>query len=811
MAAQSADVRYVVWLEELSRNDVPLVGGKNASLGEMIQRLSATGVLVPPGFATTSAAYRLYVKANGIAESLAQRLAALASGTANLHDTGEAVRRLFLEGEFPQQVADAIREAYRKLAAPGVVEASVAVRSSATAEDLPDASFAGQQETFLNVRGERELLDACRRCYASLFTDRAIAYRQTKGFDHLQVALSIGIQRMVRSDLAGSGVMFSIDTETGFPRTAVINASWGLGESVVQGTVDPDKYVVFKPLLADARLQPIIEKSLGTKASKMIYATGGSARTQTVKTTQKEQRAHVLRDDEILQLGRWAVAIEQHYGCPMDMEWAKDGETGQLYLVQARPETVQSGRSKSAFVTFRLKKKSKVLLTGAAVGEAIAAGTACVIRRAEDIARFRDGSILVTEMTDPDWVPIMKRAAGIITDHGGTTSHAAIVSRELGVPAIVGTGRGTELLADGSELTLSCAEGEQGVIYEGVLPFETAEVDLTAIPPTRTAMMVNLASPGTALRWWRLPAKGVGLARIEFIVSNSIRVHPMALVEPQRVADSSVRREIESLTRGYENPADFFVDTLARGVAKIAAPFHPHPVIVRLSDFKTNEYAALLGGAAFEPKEENPMLGWRGASRYYDERYRAGFALECRALRKVRNELGFDNVIVMIPFCRTPDEADRVLVAMEQGGLRRGENGLQVYMMCEVPSNVILAEQFARRFDGFSIGSNDLTQLLLGVDRDSSDLARLFDERNEAVKRFVAEAIAKAHAAGIKIGICGQAPSNYPEFAAYLIECGIDSISLNPDSFVATVKEVARAEQRCTSSSAADHTGFTRH
>lgn len=800
MAAQSTDSRYVVPFEDLSKNDVPLVGGKNASLGEMVQRLASQGVRVPAGFATTAAAYREYIEANGIAKSLAQRLEALAIGKASLHDTGEAVRRLFLDGEFPKHIAGAIRQAYRQLSgASASAEASVAVRSSATAEDLPDASFAGQQETFLNVRGERELLDACRRCYASLFTDRAISYRQTKGFDHLQVALSIGIQRMVRSDLAGSGVMFSIDTETGFPRTAVINAAWGLGETVVQGAVDPDKYVVFKQLLGDARLRPIIEKTLGGKASKMIYATGGSARTLTVKTTQKEQRSYVLSDAEILELGRWALVVEQHYGCPMDMEWAKDGETGELFLVQARPETVQSSRSKSAFLSFRLTKRSKVLLTGAAVGEAIATGSACVIRRAEDIGRFRDGAILVTEMTDPDWVPIMKRAAGIITDHGGTTSHAAIVSRELGVPAIVGTARGTELLHDGDELTLSCAEGEQGVIYDGVLPFETAEVDLTTIPPTHTAMMVNLASPGNALRWWRLPAQGVGLARIEFIVSNSIRVHPMALLEPQRVADPSVRREIETLTRGYENPADFFVDTLARGVGKIAAPFHPNPVIVRLSDFKTNEYAALLGGAAFEPKEENPMLGWRGASRYYDERYRAGFALECRALSKVRDELGFQNVIVMIPFCRTPEEADRVLAAMEQGGLRRGENGLQIYMMCEVPSNVILAEQFARRFDGFSIGSNDLTQLLLGVDRDSSDLARLFDERNEAVKRFVAEAIAKAHAGGIKIGICGQAPSNYPEFAAYLVECGIDSISLNPDSFVATAREVSRVEQRLCS------------
>jgi pyruvate,water dikinase len=794
---------FIAWFETLGKADVARVGGKNASLGEMVQRLAPGGVRVPEGFATTAQAYREYVKANGIEAGLAARMDALKRGAATLHETGEAARRLFLDGEFPPPIAQAIRDAYKELSRRSrSAEASVAVRSSATAEDLPEASFAGQQETFLNVRGERELLDACRRCYASLFTDRAISYRETKGFDHLEVALSIGVQRMVRSDLSGSGVMFSIDTESGFPRAAVINAAWGLGETVVQGSVDPDKYVVFKPLLADARLRPIVEKTLGGKERKMVYATGGSARTLTVETTQKERQSFVLSDDEILQLGRWAATVEAHYGRAMDMEWAKDGESGELYMVQARPETVVSVRRAGTLKSYKLKARGKRLLTGSAIGEAIAAGTACVIGSAEDIGRFRDGAILVTEMTDPDWVPIMKRAAGIITDHGGTTSHAAIVSRELGVPAIVGTGRGTTVLQDGQALTLSCAEGEQGVVYEGILPFEAEDVDLANIPQTRTAMMVNVASPAAAFRWWRLPAKGVGLARLEFIVSNFVRVHPMALIEPERVADPAVRREIEDLTRGYARPADYFVDTLALGVAKLAAPFHPHPVIVRLSDFKTNEYAGLLGGAAFEPKEENPMLGWRGASRYYDERYRAGFALECRALARVRNEIGFANVIIMVPFCRTPEEADRVLAVMAENGLKRGADGLQVYMMCEVPSNVILAEQFARRFDGFSIGSNDLTQLVLGVDRDSADLARLFDERSEAVKRFVAEAIAKAHAAGIKIGICGQAPSNYPEFAGFLVESGIDSISLNPDSFVAATRHVAQTEKRLAAAAA---------
>jgi pyruvate, water dikinase len=797
MAERPASPRFIAWFETLRKDDVARVGGKNASLGEMVQQLASKGVRVPGGFATTAEAYRSYVEANGIRAALAARMRALKEGKATLHETGEAARQLFLDGKFPPEIADAILDAYRELSRRGQVgPASVAVRSSATAEDLPDASFAGQQETFLNVRGERELMDACRRCYASLFTDRAISYRETKGFDHIEVALSIGVQRMVRSDLAGSGVMFSIDTESGFPRAAVINAAWGLGETVVQGAVDPDKYVVFKPLLSDVRLRPIVEKTRGAKEIKMVYATGGSARTATLQTTQKERQSFVLSDEEILELGRWAATIEAHYGRPMDMEWAKDGETGELYIVQARPETVVSTRRGGAIKSYRLKGRGKAILTGSAIGEAIAAASAVVIRSADEIARFPDGAILVTEMTDPDWVPIMKKAAGIITDHGGTTSHAAIVSRELGVPAIVGTGQGTRKLRDGQALTISCAEGEQGVVYEGILPFEAQELDLATIPQTRTAMMVNIASPASAFRWWRLPAKGVGLARLEFIVSNFVRVHPMALLEPGRVENAAQRYEIGELTRGYADPADYFVDTLAIGVAKLAAPFHPQPVIVRLSDFKTNEYAGLLGGEAFEPKEENPMIGWRGASRYYDERYKAGFALECRALAKVRKEMGFANVLVMVPFCRTPEEADRVLAVMAENGLERGAGGLQVYMMCEVPSNVILVDEFARRFDGFSIGSNDLTQLVLGVDRDSGDLTRLFDERNEAVKRFIAQAIRGAHAAGIKIGICGQAPSNYPEFAGFLVEQGIDSISLNPDSFIAAARHVAETERR---------------
>lgn len=794
---------HVKWFEEIGMADVPQVGGKNASLGELIQTLKSRGVQVPDGFATTAAAFRLFVAANAIEPDLRDRLAAFRAGTATLRETGEAIRELFLGGEFPPDVADAVRQHYRDLSRrAGMDRLSVAVRSSATAEDLPDASFAGQQETFLNVAGEPELLDACRRCYASLFTDRAISYREVKGFDHLDVALSIGVQRMVRSDIGASGVMFSIDTDSGFPRAAVISAAWGLGETVVQGTINPDKYLVFKPLLTEASaaagISPIIEKTLGSKARKMVYSRGGHARTRTVDTSEAERRAYVLTDEEILTLGRWAVTVEEHYGRPMDMEWARDGATGELFMVQARPETVQSQKTGPRFTLHHLLETGPVLAAGAAIGDSIAQGTACVIRSAADIEGFRDGAILVTEMTDPDWVPIMKRAAGIVTDHGGPTSHAAIVSRELGVPAVVGTGNATAVLTEGLAVTLSCAEGDQGRVYAGSLAFETEEVDLGELPVTRTRIMVNIASPAAAFQWWRLPADGVGLARMEFIISSLIRVHPMALVHPERVTDPGEAAQIRELTRGYADPRDYFVDALALGIAKIAAPYHPRPVIVRLSDFKTNEYAHLVGGAAFEEAEENPMLGFRGASRYYDERYREGFALECRALKRVRERLGFGNVIVMVPFCRTPQEADKVLAVMAENGLVRGENGLQVYMMCEIPANVVLAGKFAARFDGFSIGSNDLTQLILGVDRDSARLAALFDERDEAVMAMISEAIHQAHMAGIKIGICGQGPSNHPEFAQFLVGEGIDSISLNPDSYLRTVPLIAEAERRPT-------------
>jgi pyruvate,water dikinase len=787
---------YVVWFEDVGMHDVPRVGGKNASLGEMIRGLAAEHIRVPDGFATTAAAYRAFVEANGIEQAMRERLRSYREGSATLRETGEALRELFLAGEFPPAIADTIAERYRELAArSGTAGLAVAVRSSATAEDLPEASFAGAQETFLNVVGERELLAACRRCYASLFTDRAISYREVKGFDHLDVALSIGVQRMVRSDLGGSGVMFSIDTDTGFPRVVVISAAWGLGELVVQGSVDPDRYLVFKPLLEQPGAAPIIDRTLGAKARTMVYSQGGTERTRIVETPARKRRAFVLGDAEILELARWAVQVEKHYGRPMDMEWARDGAGGELFLVQARPETVQAVKSGTAFTEHHLTEKGELLLSGAAIGDSIASGTACVIRDPAQIADFQDGAVLVAEMTDPDWVSIMTRASGIITDHGGSTSHAAIVSRELGIPAVVGTGNATETLADGQSVTLSCAEGDVGHVYDGILSHESTEIDLRRIPATRTRVMVNVASPEAAFRWWRLPAAGVGLARMEFIVNNLISVHPMALVHPDRLTDEHARRRIRALTAGFDDPQEFFVETLARGLAKLAAPYHPHDVIVRLSDFKANEYAHLIGGEAFETPEENPMLGFRGASRYYDPAYREAFALECRALKRAREQIGFANIIVMVPFCRTPGEADRVLEEMAKNGLVRGENGLQVYMMCEIPSNVIRAAEFATRFDGFSIGSNDLTQLVLGVDRDSARLAELFDERDPAVEWMIAEAIRKAHEAGIKIGICGQGPSDHPDFAEFLVDHDIDSISLNPDSFLRTVGHVAAAEQ----------------
>ena len=797
MKSKAKNNSAIRWFSELNNKDIPSVGGKNASLGEMIGSLKKQKVRVPDGFATTAEAYWQFLDANGIRDKSTGLLDDLRDDKIKLEEAGRKIRRLFTKAEFPDDVRDAIEQAYSELSEKYEKdEVDVAVRSSATAEDLPDASFAGQQETFLNVNGAHDLMEACRKCYASLFTNRAISYREEKGFDHMKVALSVGVQKMVRSDKASSGVMFSIDTETGFPEVVMINGAWGLGENVVKGTVNPDAYLVFKPLLEDSKLAPIIDKTLGDKEKKMVYAKGGSHSTKNIDTSSKERQAFVLTDDEVLQLARWACVIEKHYKKPMDMEWAKDGETDELFIVQARPETVQSQLESTAFKTYSLKEHEKPLLTGLSIGGAIGSGKARVIDNPEHTESFEDGEILVTRMTDPDWVPIMRRAAGIITETGGRTCHAAIVSRELGVPAVVGISDATHQLVDGQEVTISCAEGDEGHVYEGKLEYDETEVDLDELPKTRTKILLNIASPAASFHWWRLPCDGIGLARMEFIISNLIKIHPLALTRFDELEDKDARSEIKRLTRGYEDKTEYFVDHLARGIAKIAAPWHPKPVIVRMSDFKTNEYAGLIGGKQFEEKEANPMLGFRGASRYCHERYRDGFALECRAIKHLREKLGFRNIVIMIPFCRTLVEADEVLKVMAENGLKRGKDGLEIFVMCEIPSNVILAEPFSERFDGFSIGSNDLTQLVLGIDRDSTVLAPFFDERDEAVKEMIREVIKKAHKAKRKVGICGQAPSDHPEFAEFLVEAGIDSISLNPDSVVETLKRVAKAEDK---------------
>lgn len=791
----SNETSTVIWFEALRKTDVPIVGGKNASLGEMVANLAAQGIKVPRGFALPADAYRRFLAENALQETIASALQAFSDGKRNLTETGATIRHAILGGVWPGDIAEAICLAYETLSRKtGEADVDVAVRSSATAEDLPEASFAGQQETYLNIRGGQALLDACRRCYASLFTDRAISYRQAHGVDHLAIALSVGVQRMVRADLGGAGVMFSIDTETGFDQVVVINAAWGLGENVVQGTIDPDEYEVFKPRLSNPALTPIIGKKLGEKSRKLIYGSDPAHPTKNVPTSKAERAAYVLSDEEIVALSRWACIISEHYGCPMDIEWAKDGHTGEMFVVQARPETVQSRREASAVRTYRIKSAGKRLLSGTSVGDAIASGPVCVIEDRQDMARFVDGSILVTRTTDPDWVPVMRRAAAIVTDHGGRTSHAAIVSRELGLPAVVGTGTATHLLHDEQEVTVSCAEGREGQVYEGIADYEVEEIDFANIPATRTKVMLNLANPAAAFRWWRLPADGIGLARMEFVVSNHIKIHPMALARYDTLEDQVAKHAIAELTAAYPCKTDYFVDRLARGLARLAAAQYPHPVIVRMSDFKSNEYAHLIGGAAFEPQEENPMIGLRGASRYYSPRYREGFALECQAIARLRADLGFNNVIVMIPFCRTVKEADRVLAVMAENGLVRHQDGLKIYVMCEIPSNVILAKAFAQRFDGFSIGSNDLTQLTLGVDRDSAELSELFDEQDDAVTWMIRKVITEAHQAGAYVSLCGQAPSDNPSFAAFLIECGIDSVSVSPDSFILVKRGIAAVE-----------------
>jgi pyruvate,water dikinase len=764
------------------------------------RELTPAGIRVPNGFAVTAEAYRHFLKAGGLENVIRTILDGMDTrDLADLAERGRRLREAILARPLPADLCAEVVAAYVELCQEYGPDADTAVRSSATAEDLPGASFAGQQESFLNVRGERAMLDACRQCIASLFTDRAISYRVDKGFDHAAVALSVGVQKMVRSDLGAAGVLFTLDTETGFPDVVLISSAYGLGESVVKGRVDPDEFLVFKPTLKQGR-RPILKRAIGAKQEKLIYARRLGRTTQAVAVPVEDRTRLSLSDDEILTLAQWGCQIEEHYSTkagrptPMDIEWAKDGRTGDLFILQARPETVHALARKAALNVYRLDESGPVLLRGRSVGERIGAGPARCIRTAEELHEFRPGEVLVADMTDPDLEPTMKMAAAIVTNRGGRTCHAAIVSREIGVPCVVGTGTATAVLRDGQPVTVSCAEGEVGKVYDTALRFSRQTIDLGRLSRPRTHVLMNVADPDKAFGLSALPNDGVGLAREEFIISGAIRVHPLALVHFDRLPAGEAKNEIERLTRHYPNKPDYFVEKLAEGVGRIAAAFYPKEVIVRLSDFKTNEYAGLLGGEPFEPKEENPMLGFRGASRYYDDRYRAGFLLECRAMKVVREEMGLTNVKLMVPFCRTVEEGRRVLEVMAESGLKRGENGLEVYVMCEIPANVILAEQFADVFDGFSIGSNDLTQLVLGLDRDSEVVARLFDERNPAVLKMIEDVIRRARARGRKIGICGQAPSDYPEFAKFLVRCGIDSISLNPDTVLKTTRLIADAE-----------------
>ena len=793
---KSRNTALILWFKELGIKDVPLVGGKNASLGEMYRKLTKKKVKIPNGFAVTAYAYHYLTESAEIKDDIKRALKGLdVHDIEDLQEKGHKVRQIILNAEFPEDLNKAIIKAYRKMESKYGKSCDTAVRSSATAEDLPDASFAGQQETFLNVRGDHALLDACKRCFASLFTDRAIAYREEKGYDHFSIGLSIAVQKMVRSDIGASGVMFSIDTESGFKDAVLINSAYGLGENVVQGAVNPDEFYVFKPTLKEG-YKPILTKRLGAKKIKMIYSEGGSkSPVKNIPVDKSERDKFSITDKEILKLAEWAIIIEEYYSKeagyfkPMDMEWAKDGIDGKLYIVQARPETVQSQKDYSVLEDYRLLKKGKLLTKGAPVGSKMASGKASVILNPEQIKDFKKGDILVTDMTDPDWVPIMKIASAIVTNRGGRTCHAAIVSRELGIPCIVGTINATEVIKDKKKITVAC-EGESGNIYEGALKFRIKRTSLKNLKKPKTKIMMNLGNPDLAFESSFIPNDGVGLARLEFIINEYIKIHPLALLNYKKLTDKNVIAKIDKLTEGYQNKAEFFVDKLAMGVATIAAAFYPKPVIVRLSDFKSNEYANLIGGTEYEPHEENPMIGWRGASRYYDPKYRNAFALECRAMRKVREEMGLTNLKLMIPFCRTVEEGKKVQEEMKKHGLVRGKKGLKLSVMCEIPSNVILGEQFSEIFDGFSIGSNDLTQLTLGVDRDSELVRHVFDERNDAVKEMVKTIIKIGKKKNRKVGICGQAPSDYPEFARFLAKEGIDSMSLNPDTVIKTMVDL---------------------
>lgn len=799
----SKEKKFILWFSELGISDVGLVGGKNASLGEMYRNLTKKGVKVPNGFAVTAYAYRYLLEKAGIEHEIKKILEGLdTSSMKNLAEKGREARETILMADLPKELKHEIINAYSKLCARHGENTDVAVRSSATAEDLPDASFAGQQETYLNIRGGHALIDACKKCFASLFTNRAISYRVDKGFDHFKVALSVGVQKMVRSDKACSGVMFSIDTETGFRDSVLINGSYGLGENVVQGSVNPDQFYVFKPTLKKG-YKPIISKKLGDKRIKMVYSEHGAKHTtENVEVPYKERFKFVLDDDEILKLAEWACIIEEYYSKkagrfePMDMEWAKDGITNEIFIVQARPETVQSQKNFNILEEYVLKEKGEVIITGLSVGTKIGSGKSHVIKNASDIGTFKPGEVLITEKTDPDWEPIMKIASAIVTNKGGRTAHAAIVARELGIPAIVGTACGTELIKTGTDVTVSCAEGELGRIYRGKLKFEIRKINLKKLKKPKTKIMMNVGNPDQAFEFSFIPNEGVGLAREEFIISSYIKVHPLALLHYDKIKDQKVRETIDEMAYTYDNKIDFFIEKLAQGVAMIASAFYPKDVIVRMSDFKSNEYANLIGGSEFEPKEENPMLGWRGASRYYAGNYKEAFGLECMAMKKARDEMGLTNIKLMIPFCRTVEEGKSVIAEMKKYGLVQGKNGLEIYVMCEIPSNVVLADEFAGVFDGFSIGSNDLTQLTLGLDRDSELVSRLYDERNPAVKKLISEVIQKCRRNRKKVGICGQGPSDHLDFAEFLVRCGIDSISLNPDTVIKTTIAISQLEQK---------------
>lgn len=795
------NLNHILFFNQISINDISKVGGKNASIGEMYNQLNPKGINVPNGFAVTASSYRLFRLKNNLEKPLSDLLASLdTTHYENLAEIGKKARSLINKGIFPPELIEQITQAYEQLSTDcGVENINVAVRSSATLEDLPTASFAGQMESFLNISKKKQLLDAIKRCYASLYTDRAIKYRYDMGFDEKDIAISVGVQQMIRSDKASSGIVFTIDPDTGFSNAIVINSCWGLGENIVKGTVTPDEWVVFKPTLFDANTNPILKKHCGKKEYTMLYvdnskSTSAKKTTVNIETYHKKQNEFSLSNDDVIHLAQCCYIIEQHYGKPMDIEWAKDGFKNQLYIVQARPETVHGIEKKQVRKIFTLKEKGKLLAKGIALGDQMTAGKSRIIAHPKDGHLLQPGEILVTDVTNPDWDPIMKKASAIITNKGGRTSHAAIVARELGAIAIVGSGNATEVIKTGQEITVSCAEGKEGHVYEGILNWEIKEQDFRGLQMPDTDPMLILADPERAFELSQYPNQGVGLMRIEFAISNTIKIHPLALIESEKVTDKKIIYEIEALTKGYHDGKKYFVDKLAEAVSIVAAAFYPKDVIVRMSDFKSNEYANLIGGKYFEPNEENPMIGFRGASRYYSDFYRKGFALECEAMKKVRNEMGMTNVKLMIPFCRTVEEGEKVLAEMAVNGLVQKENGLEIYVMVEIPSNVLLADEFAKLFDGFSIGSNDLTQLTLGLDRDSNLVSYLFTEQNPAVIQLIAKTISAAKRNKIKVGLCGQAPSDIPEFAQFLVKEGIDSISFSPDALIKGIENILKAE-----------------